>query len=174
MKRSRSLALVSAGLVAGLVLGSIGYAVAAPADAAPTSPVAAAGLHMGRSIRAAGGRMVDILASLTGLTTEQIATERAAGKSVATIAESKGVSSDAVVAKALEARKTIIDARVADGTLSRADADASLAQMKTRLEERVNTTEVGPPSWAGGGRGGAGGMGGRGMGDGSGTCVVAP
>lgn len=174
MKRSRSLALVSAGLIAGLMLGSVGYAVAAPVDAAPTSPVAAAGLQMGRSIRAAGARMVDVLASLTGLTTEQIATERAAGKSVAAIAESKGVSPDAVVAKALEARKTIIDGRVTDGTLSRADADAALAQMKTRMEERVNTTEAGRPSWAGGGRGGAGGTGGRGMGACDGSCVVAP
>lgn len=174
MKRSRSLALVSAGLIAGLMLGSVGYAVAAPVDAAPASPVAVAGLQMGRSIRAAGARMVDVLASLTGLTTEQIATERAAGKSVAAIAESKGVNPDAVVAKALEARKTILDGRVADGTLSRADADAAIAQMKARLEERVDTTEVGPPSWAGGGRVGARGTGGRGMGACDGSCVVAP
>jgi len=183
MKRSKALTLVSAGLIAGLVLGSVSYAVAAPVDAAPASPVAATGLQMGRAIRDAGARMIDILANLTGLTTDEIALERADGKSVATIAEAEGVEVDAVVAKALEARKVILDARVADGTLSQEDADAALAQMTERVEERISTTAVGAPSWAGGGNGGGGkgagdgtgaGTGRGGMGGGTGTCVVTP
>jgi len=176
MKRSKSLALVSAGLILGLVFGTVGYAVAAPADAAPTSPVAATGLQMGRAIRDAGARMVDILADLTGLSTDEIALQRADGKSVATIAESEGVELDTVVAKALEARKAILAERVADGTLTQDAADAALAQMTDRIEERVTSTEVGAPSWAGNGGGmGAGGgrgAGGGGMGGGAGTCVV--
>ncbi len=178
MKYRKSLALVSAGLVAGLVLGSVGYAVAAPADASPANPVVATGLQLGRSIRDAGARMIDILANLTGLSTDEIAAKRADGESVAAIAKAEGVDTATVVDKALEARKAILDARVADGTMTQETADAVLAQMTDRVEERVNSTEVGAPSWAGGGRGsgagaGAGaGVGGRGMGAGDGTCIV--
>ena len=175
MKRSKSLALVSAGLILGLVFGTVGYAVAAPVDAAPTSPVAATGLQMGRAIRDAGARMVDILAGLTGLSTDEIALQRANGTSVATIAESEGVELDAVVAKALEARKAILAERVADGTLTQDAADAALARMTDRIEERVTSTEVGAPGWAGkrGGMGAGGGRGsGGGMGAGAGTCAV--
>jgi len=173
MRHSKSLALVSAGLIAGLVFGTVGYAAAAPADAAPASPVAASGLQMGRAIRDAGARMVDILASLTGLSSDEIALERADGKSVADIAEAEGVELDDVVAKALAARKVILDERVADGTLSREDADAVLARMTDRIEDRV-TDPTACVSGAGGrGAGGARGAGmGGGMGAG-GTCVVA-
>jgi len=172
MKHGKSLALVSAGLIAGLVFGTVGYAAAAPADAAPASPVVASGLQMGRAIRDAGARMVDILASLTGLTADEIALERADGKSVAAIAEAEGVALDDVVAKALDARKAILAERVADGTLSQEDADAVLAQMKDRIEDRVTDTSACVPG-AGMGAGGARGAGmggGRGAG---GTCVIA-
>ncbi len=171
MKRSKSIALVAVGLIAGLMLGSVGFAYAAPADAQPANPVLAGGLHMGQSIRDAGGRMVDILATMTGLSTEDIQAERASGSSISDIAEANGVDTDAVVAKALEARKTLLDGKVKDGTLTQDQADAYLVQMADRVAERVTTDEVGPPSWAGKGRG-AGGRGGMvgGAGGAGGAC----
>ncbi len=172
MKRSKSIAMVAAGLIAGLVLGSVGFAYAAPADTQPANPVLTSGLHLGQSVRDAGGRLIDVLASMTGLTTDEIKAERADGQSIAAIAQANGVETDAVVAKALEARKAVLDAKVKDGTITQAAADAAYTQMSERIAGRVTSEDVGAPSWAGGGRGSGGGMGGRGAG--GGTCVAAP
>jgi len=176
MKKGKSIALVTAGLVAGIVLGSVSFATAAPADYTPTNTVAACGLQIGQSLRDAGGRLIDILADLTGLSTDEIAAERADGKSIATIAEENGVESDAVVDEALALRAEVLAERVADGTLSQEDADAMLEMMTDRLDERVTTDEVGPPSWSGsqgrGGQGMGGGQGMRGAGAGTGVCIA--
>jgi hypothetical protein len=174
MKKGKSIALVTAGLVAGIVLGSVSFATAAPADYTPTNTVAACGLQIGQSLRDAGGRLIDVVADLTGLSTDEVAAQRADGKSIATIAEENGVESDAVVDEAMSLRKAALDERVADGTLTQEQADAMLEQMTERLGERVDTTEVGPPSWSGGqGRGGmGGGQGMRGAGAGTGICIA--
>ncbi|PKQ19430.1 MAG: hypothetical protein CVT66_10155 [Actinobacteria bacterium HGW-Actinobacteria-6] len=173
MKRGKSLALVSFGLIAGLVLGSVGFAYAAPTDTTPANPVLASGLRMGQSIRDAGGRLVDVVAKLTGLSVEDVQAQRADGKSAADIAQANGVDADAVVSEALAIRKAALDARVADGTITQEQADVAYAQMSDRVAERVTTDETGAPSWAGGGRGsGGGGMGGRGAA--CGTCEAVP
>jgi len=179
MKHAKTVALVAAGLIAGLTLGSLGIAFAAPSTAAQsTNPVVACGAQVGQALRGAGGRLIDVLADLTGLTTDEIAAKRAEGESIADIAAAEGSSADAVVAAALKARKAVLDERVASGAMTQAEADAAYAQMTERLTERVTTTETGRPSWAGGGRGGMGG--GRGMGGGQrgsgacGGCQAAP
>jgi len=180
VKHSKSLALVAAGLVAGLVLGSVGLAAAAPAasvtgTAAPQAGVLGACIGMGQAIRGAGARLIDVLADLTGLSTADIQAKRASGESIADIAKSEGVDPDDVVAKALEARKALLDAKVADGTITQEQADAALAQMKSRLTERVDSTATGRPSWAGQGYGRGAGCGGYGRGgNGAGFCGACP
>lgn len=170
MKHSKSFAFVAAGLIAGLVLGSVGLAAAAPAatgttTVAPKTGVVGACLGMGQAIRGAGARLIDVLADLTGLSTTDIQARRAAGESIADIAKSEGVDPDDVVAKALETRKALLQQKVADGTITQEQADAALAQMRERLAERVDTTATGRPSWAGqGARRGACGRGGNGAG----------
>lgn len=169
MKRSRAFALATAALVAGLALGSIGIAQAAPATDPATGQTLGYGLRIGYALRDAGGRMVDILADLTGLSTTDIHDRRVAGESVADIAKSENVDPSSVVDKALEVRKEVLDQKVADGTIDTATRDQILSTMSDRLNERVNSTQVG-----GYGRGGGmgGGMGGRGMGAGAcgGAC----
>lgn len=187
MKHSKTVALVAAGLIAGLTLGSLGIAFAAPSTAAQSAnPAVACGAQVGQALRGAGARLIDIVAGLTGLTTDEIGVKRAAGESIADIAKDEGVAVDAVVAKALEARKAVLDERVASGAMTQEQADAIYAQMSERLSERVTTTATGRPSWAGGGRdqGTGGGMG-RGAGSGQqgggacgggacGACPAAP
>lgn len=171
MNKRRVLALLSAGLVAGLVFGSVGAAYAATDTSA--RPLGA-GARMGQAIRDAGGRLIDVLADLTGLSVEDIQAERAEGNSISDIAEANGVSTDTVVSEALAARKAILDAKVADGSITQEQADLAYERMTERVTERVSTDEVGAPSWSGsvtGGRGGRGGMGGQGLRDGS--CAVA-
>ncbi len=175
MKYRKALALVALGLVAGLVFGSVGVSYA-QTESDTTNPVVCTGIRMGEAIRGAGARLIDVLADLTGLSTDEIAAERAAGSSIADIAEANGVSGDTVVDEALAARKAILDAKVADGTITQEQADFAYDRMSGRVTERVTTTETGAPSWAGGGRGqggmggqGQGGMGGQGA---CGTCTV--
>ncbi|MHB8741349.1 MAG: hypothetical protein ACYC62_09285, partial [Coriobacteriia bacterium] len=176
MKSSKMIALVALGLTAGLVLGSVGVSFAAT-DTTSTNPVVCAGAQMGQSIRDAGARLIDVVADLTGLSVEEVQAQRAEGSSVADIAEANGSSSEAVVSTALEARKALLDEKVADGTITQDQADLAYEQMTERLTERVSTDETGRPSWGGmgggmgGGRGGRGGQGG-GMGACGGTCTV--
>lgn len=170
MKKSKAIALVSAGLVAGLVLGSLGVSYAATESTGTnTSCVLGTGARMGQAIRGAGARLVDIVADLTGLSVEEVQAQRAEGNSVADIAEANGVSTEAVVAEALAARKALLDEKVADGSITQEQADLAYEQMTTRVTERVSTDEVGRPSWAGAGSG-TGGRGGQGACGGS--CVV--
>jgi hypothetical protein len=117
---------------------------------------------MGSAIRDAGGRLADIVADLTGLTVDEVKAERAEGRSMEEIAESNGVDGQAVIDAAVEARTTILDAKVAEGTITREQADAAFERMTDRIGERVTSVEVGRPEWAGQGRG-------RGQ-MGSGTC----
>lgn len=175
MKRSKSMALITAGLVAGLVLGSVGVSYAAT-DVETDNPVVCTGIRMGEAIRGAGARLVDVLAGLTGLSTDAIAAERAEGNSIADIAEANGVATETVVDAALDARKELLDAKVADGTITQEQADLAYDRMTERVTDRVTTDEIGRPSWAGQGRGqgagqgqGGGMMGGQGQ-RGQGAC----
>lgn len=175
VKRSAAMRFVAAGVVAGLMLGSATVALAATeSEPAATSGL---GIRMGQAIKDAGARLVDILAELTGLSADEVTAKRAEGLSAAQIAEENGVSVDEVTASALDARKAILDSKVADGSITQEQADAAYDRMSDRIAERVTTTETGAPSWAGQGRGSRGaGMGagqGAGMrGAGAGTCAV--
>jgi hypothetical protein len=158
-------ALTSAGLVAAMVLGTAGMAYGATES---TGPLFGTGARMGQAIRDAGARLVDIVAELTGLSVEEVQAERAEGDSAAEIAEANGVSAEELVSEALSARKEILDAKVADGTITQEQADAAYAQMSERVAERVTTEESGRPSWSGGSSSGRG----SGAGACGGTCVV--
>ncbi|MDA3937318.1 MAG: hypothetical protein PF636_10800 [Actinomycetota bacterium] len=171
---------VVAGLVAGLTLGSLGVASAAPATDPVTGESVGFGLRMGSAIHDAGARMADILADLTGLAADDITDRRADGESIADIAADEGVDVANVVDEATSVREQMLDERVADGTITAEDKDTILEQMTSRMADRVESTDVGGYG-TGGGRGGRGGMGGSGIGGGGycgGTCdgtgVAAP
>lgn len=152
MKKSKAIALLSAGLVAGLVLGTVGVSYAATGTDGQTA-ACGIGARAGQSMRDAGGRLADIVAGLTGLTVDEVRAERRSGRSIADIAEANGVSGEDVIREALAARKAVLDERVADGTLTQEQADAAYAQMTERLSERVAADETGAPAWSGRGRG---------------------
>lgn len=179
MNKRTAPVLVIAGLVAGLVLGSLTVAGAAPTVDEATGEPLGVGARMGLAIRDAGARMIDIVSDLTGLETDEIYERRVAGESVADIAESEGVDAATVVDEALAAREAILDQKVADGTIDEATKAAMLDRMGDRLTERIESTEPGPFGRGGRGGGGCGGAGGgRGPGGpggcGGGACGVAP
>jgi len=185
MNMKRVTAAVAGALVAGVVLGSAvsGFAAAptAAAPAAKTGVVAAcgaAGLRLGVAMRDSGGRMLDVVAKLTGMSTTDVQAKRAEGKTFAQIADEKNVSSAAVVAEALKVRKSLLTEKVAAGTVTQAQADAALTNMETRLKDRVDTAN---PDCDGtgngsGSRNGRGGGRGAGAGNGGGcgaNCTTA-
>ncbi|MGG1518062.1 hypothetical protein ABE504_21775 [Paenibacillus oryzisoli] len=72
------------------------------------------------------------LATLLGMTQEELTAERKAGKSLAEIAQAKGVSEDTLVAKLTEAETKKLDDAVAAGKLKQEQAD----KMKTGIADR--------------------------------------
>ena len=84
------------------------------------------------------------MAKLTGQTTAQVYTQRAAGKSFADIASAKGISADKVASDALAARKTALAAAVKAGTITQAQADTMLARMQTPHLASASPTRLPP------------------------------
>jgi len=180
--KMKAAAFIAVGLVAGLVLGSIGIASAATAIAPKASTGATAtpgpgtcgagGFGMRGFMRDSGGRLPDVVAKLTGLEVADIMAKRQAGESFAAIAKTKGISADEVVAEALKVRTEAVNDAVKDGKITDEQARAMLANMNDRLTAAVEATGV--P--ARGGRGGRGGMGGGcgGRFGGQGTSVPNP
>ena len=174
MKRGTTIALVSGALVAGLALGTVGIAFAAPSRTA--TGTAGFGARVGAVCRQAGGTIADIVAKVTGQSTTDVYASRAAGKSFADIAAAKGVSVDTLTADVIAARKTALDAAVKAGTIAQAQADAMLANMKANVSTKVTSTA--PSTCTGAGPGSGAGKGaGRGMmgaGRRGGACVTRP
>jgi len=169
MNGKRVIAFVAAALVLGAVAGNVvsGFAATAPAT---TSSTTGLGLRLGPAMRDSGGRLLDVVAKLTGQSTAEVVADRQAGKTFTAIAAEKGVSKTAVVDEALKVRTQVLDAKVKDGSITQAQADTAKANMTTRLNERVDTVNTTCDGTGGGqGRGQGRGMGG-GMGRGAGGC----
>jgi hypothetical protein len=116
------------------------------------------------------GVVADAVTNLLGMTLEEIRTERLAGKSLAQIAQEKGISEEKLIDTIIAAKKAILDQLVADGHITQAQADASLERMAERAREAVERTTVGPFQgsgfgWYGNGMTGGGMMGGWGRWD---------
>jgi len=168
MNTKRIVALVAAALVVGLVTGNVASGFAATTTAGNGS---GAGLRLGATMRESGGRLLDVVAKLTGSSTEAVVAERKAGKSFTQIAAASNIKASTVVDEALKARTAVLAEKVKSGAITQAQADAAAANMKTRLTSRVdsvNTACDGTGAGAGAGRG-QGGVRGAGRG---GACTT--
>ena len=87
-------------------------------------------------------------AEALGMTEAELITELQAGKSIKQVADAKNKDIDAVIAKMTAAMKAHLDEEVASGEHTQAEADAKLAEFKTRVTEMVN--QVGMPHGKGG------------------------
>jgi DNA-binding CsgD family transcriptional regulator len=97
-------------------------------------------------------------AKALGMTEAELKTELEAGKSIADVAKAKNIDLDEVIAKLTAAFMAHLDEEVASGEHTQAEADAKLAEFKTRVTEMVN--KAGLPMR--GGKGGPGGHEGKG------------
>jgi hypothetical protein len=80
---------------------------------------------------------------------QELQAERLAGKSLARIAASKGISEDTLIAKLLEACKASVNESLSAGKISQAQADYMLGNMAEHVKVMVERTNVGRPSFAG-------------------------
>ncbi len=109
----------------------------------------AAGPNHGNGVGSLGGNLLDTFSKLLGMTPAEIQAERIQGKSLAQIAEGKGVTEEKLIQEAMAARKDQIDQWVKDGKMTQTQADYMLSQMETRIKASVERTTVGKPDWAG-------------------------
>lgn len=96
------------------------------------------------------------VSELLGLTPEQICDLRQEGKSLVQIAADKGITEAQLVAKIMETKKAAVEAKVANGTLTRERADVMLQQMEKNTIQAVNRTTCGRPADKSNGNGQAG------------------
>jgi hypothetical protein len=82
--------------------------------------------------------------TLLGMTEEQLHAERLAGKSLAQIAASKGISEDKLISTLLDAKKANLAKLVTDGKLTQAQADLMIQNMQAQVKAMVERTNVGP------------------------------
>jgi lambda repressor-like predicted transcriptional regulator len=140
MKTRTTVALVAAALVAGLVVGGIGIAVAEPTEEGTE----------GRApgIRGMAGefrdRLAEVVSDILGLTEEEFADARESGMSLPAIAEDQGVSTDELVDGLYEARAEELAALVAEGRITQGQADHVLGESLERIEDRVLADGIRP------------------------------
>jgi len=118
----------------------------------------------------------DIAAGLTGKTVEEVAKERASGKTYGTIAKEAG-KLDEFKTESLKQKKAILDQRVKDGSLTQAKADEIYNSIVNNQAtcDGTGSAGIGKMNGAGFGQGRGQGMGkGQGMGNGAGcgNCVT--
>jgi hypothetical protein len=99
-----------------------------------------------------GGFCSDAVSDLLGLTPEELHELRLEGNSLADIATDNNVSVDALIDAIMADKVEAVEAKVANGTLTREQADLMIQQMTQRTEQTVNRTTVGPTEWSGGSR----------------------
>ncbi len=84
-----------------------------------------------------GGPKLEVAAKVLGMTAEELKTELAT-KSIADIAKAKGIDVTKVTDALVAEFKAHLDEEVASGEHTQAEADAKLAEFKTRVTDMVN------------------------------------
>jgi hypothetical protein len=84
------------------------------------------------------GPDLDAAAAYLGLTEDQLKSELESGKTLAQVATQHGKTVDGLVAALLEPVKAKLDAAVAAGRLTQAEANSMLAGLKARITDFVN------------------------------------
>jgi hypothetical protein len=83
------------------------------------------------------GAGLDEVASIIGITQDELRTQLRSGKTLAEIAKSKGISQDTLVDKLVAAAKTRLAAEVKAGRLTQARADEITKNLEARITEMV-------------------------------------
>jgi len=142
-------------VVAMLGLVALG-ATAAFAQGPTGNPSPMFGRALGLGMGGLGGpdnSMVAVAAKVLGMDQTALINELNAGKTVADVAKAKNVSVDKLVTAFVDARKQALQAAVAAKRITQAQADATLAAIKTQAQTDVTTNMTTHSFGAGAGRG---------------------
>lgn len=101
--------------------------------------------HMGRGV----GIVSDAVTELLGMTRQEVHEERVAGKTLAQIAQEKGVTDQQVIDALLAGRQEAIDQAVKEGKLTQEQADWLLARAKAMAPFELSNPFA-PPAGRGG------------------------
>jgi hypothetical protein len=88
--------------------------------------------------------MADTAASYLGLTRDELIAQVKSGKTLAQIAVAQGKSVDGLIDALVAAGTAELDKKVADGTLTAAQRDTIVSQLRARVSNFVNGTGGGP------------------------------
>ena len=164
-------------VIAVLALGAIGLGVAYAQNPTPTNPFYPGGMMRGFWGQAGGPSSMaamhswmtstggmhtlvwEAVANALGITTDELNAELTNGKSLADLAEEKGLDRAALVTELESAHEAGLSQAVADGVLTQDQANAMLAQMEGRYEWMLDNMTSG--SYGYGMMRGRGGMMGR-------------
>jgi len=150
-------ALATVGILAVGVVGlATVYAQGPNPSATPQVGCPAGGLGLRLGARW-GGTMLETWANALGLQVQDLTSALRSGKTLADLAKEKGLTIDALVDKAMEARRAAVQQAVEAGRLTQAQADALLQQMRQRMTENLQSGACTPGT-------------GRALGQGQGTC----
>lgn len=147
--------LISLALV--VIIGSV---VATSAFAAPPTPTPPSG--WGRGYGMMGGYDLDRVAKLFGISQADLVSQLQQGRTLAQIAQDKGVSEDKLVDTLIAPYRDQVQLRVKYGYLTQEQADTMLQWMTERVKAAINTPWNGGYGWGGWHCGGFGMMGGFG------------
>ena len=84
------------------------------------------------------GRGLDAAAEVLGMSRSDLVDELRRGRTIAQVAETKGVEVQTVIDAMVAEVREHLDEKVADGELTRAQADRRLAEVTERITEMVN------------------------------------
>jgi lambda repressor-like predicted transcriptional regulator len=161
-------AVMAVGLIASLVVGGALAQGTTPSQSPQATPQAMPQPKDGPPWRGPGGAFdgMNDIAKLLGMTLDQIWAERVQGKTLADLANEKGVDTQQLVDALVESQKTMLDQAVTDNRFTQAQADKWLEWYEQAAALQL-TEPYGPGFGFGGMRGGPGGPGGmRGPGPG--------
>lgn len=95
---------------------------------------------------------LEAVSEMTGLSIDKIREQRQEGKSLQSIAESKGVSEEALTDKILAERKSVIDQLKADGKITDEQYQNCINNMESRIKANLERTTTGPMMGKGNGQ----------------------
>lgn len=121
--------------LAGILLLAILAGTVAAADPTPTPRAQHNGGQMEPGMHF--GFLSDAVLQLLGMTRDQVNTELKAGKSLAEIAQAKGVAEQTLIDTIVAAQKAAIAKLVTDGKLTQAKADTLLVNLSDRVKKMV-------------------------------------
>ena len=150
-------AVMAVGLIASLVVGGA-LAQGTTSQSPQATPQAQKQIRSGPPGRGPADGMSDI-ATLLGMTSDQIWAERVQGKTLADLAKEKGVDTQKLVDALVASQKTRLDQAVTDNRVTQAQADKWLAWYAQSAALQLTEPYV-PGAGLGGMRGGPGGPGG--------------